>query len=465
MEKKELDVTKYEKIHAESGYELITTAEMYIPWFKCIVKCKCEKEYPMSDIDKIFCLCIDRGINTIKDISFILSLDVQIVEGELERLLLGQILICKDECYYLTDLGRNSYERKIRLNAENKEFTIYFNSITGEWSVQHENKVFDRMIDSSLIKLNPIKTVIKDDIENNVIIKKALEELHETNIIKLQLLDYKVVEFYKENILFYQNELKNVLFEIYDEVTDELDIALSAALRNKYEKREILELIRTEDHLKIAGNALLKYVEDKHPKINIKQTQNSLRYVRNQEIRELFLQKLEEAKKELFIISPWITDFVVDDVLIDKFEAVLEKGIQLTIGFGYVSKGKMNWKLKKYQKEMSNADSEQEREKIEGRRLKDKEIQTWEMANYLRERFQKYDNFEIFYVREGTHEKVFCFDEENILVGSYNLLSYDGGEHENYSGFKFRYEGGVLIKDRELALGVMKDFICSAEKI
>ena len=107
----------------------------------------------------------------------------------------------------------------------------------------------------------------------------------------------------------------------------------------------------------------------------------------------------------------------------------------------------------------------QTKKKILEKKLRDKEIQSWQMAQNLKSRLGKYNNFRVFYVREGTHEKIFCFDEENILIGSCNLLSYDGGQQENYSGFKFRYEGGVLIKDKEFASKVMHDFECSVEEV
>ena len=73
----------------------------------------------------------------------------------------------------------------------------------------------------------------------------------------------------------------------------------------------------------------------------------------------------------------------------------------------------------------------------------------------LKKRFARYENFSMTYI--GTHEKVLCIDERYTLVGSYNLLSYDGGEKEMFQGYHFRFEGGVMIDDAEFAKHVIKE--------
>lgn len=86
---------------------------------------------------------------------------------------------------------------------------------------------------------------------------------------------------------------------------------------------------------------------------------------------------------------------------------------------------------------------------------RDKDWQTALMAEKLKKRFARYENFSMTYI--GTHEKVLCIDERYTLVGSYNLLSYDGGEKEMFQGYHFRFEGGVMIDDAEFAKHVIKD--------
>ena len=449
MDKTEIDIKKFETHHSKNGYNLITTAEVFIPWFKCTVKCKCEEEHPMSELDKIFCMCIQKGINNINDISFVLSLKSDIVIGECEILSKGKIISCEKDVFSITDYGNDCFARKIRLNSETKEYPIYINAITGDYFISEDTDMFISKINSEGIKLSPIRTIVQKDIAKNKNLYNDLEKYYNTNILDAHLLDFIETEYTKEHILFYQNNEKQVLFEIFDDLKDEIDIKLSAALRKKYEKREILELIKAEQHLEIANTAFLKYIEE-NSKINsnTQLSSTTLKYLRNQEIRELFLKELTEAKQHIFIISPWINDFVVDEEMIERFENALKRGIEIEIGFGYSSLQKIKYKL-------NNGKTVQS----------DKDIASWEKAKELNSLFKKYKNFNISYVREGTHEKVFCFDEESIFIGSFNLLSYDGGEQENYSGFRFRYEGGVLIENKEFAGEIMSNFKASFEKM
>ena len=70
---------------------------------------------------------------------------------------------------------------------------------------------------------------------------------------------------------------------------------------------------------------------------------------------------------------------------------------------------------------------------------RDKDWQTELMAEKLKKRFARYENFSMTYI--GTHEKVLCIDERYTLVGSYH----------------FRFEGGVMIDDAEFAKHVIKE--------
>ena len=63
---------------------------------------------------------------------------------------------------------------------------------------------------------------------------------------------------------------------------------------------------------------------------------------------------------------------------------------------------------------------------------RDKDWQTELMAEKLKKRFARYENFSMTYI--GTHEKVLCIDERY-----------------------FRFEGGVMIDDAEFAKHVIKE--------
>lgn len=453
----ELDIKKYEKIHVDMGYRLMTIADIYIPWMKCILKCECENTCEMSELDKIVCMCIEKEINNSEDISFVLSLDKKIVETEIDRLIYGNILNNDGNTFDFTNAGKELYLKKMKVNSHIENFEVYFNCITGEYLVCKDNLISDKEAGSDGIKLTLLDTIIKDDIENNEYIKEELENLYGTNIINMELSDIKIIKYYKENILFYQNEDKEILLEIYDAGKEELDIELTSCLRKKYEKCELLDIMKAERHISAAKKILVDNIKESHTKGQELQEDN-INYVRNQEIRELFFKELEIAIKHLFIISPWITDFVVDNNMIDMLEKSLKRGVEVEIGFGYVSMEKMKWKLGRVDK-MKQPDYIINKNQY---KAEDKEIKSWEMAQSLKRKLGKYNNFKIFYIKEGTHEKIFSYDDNSILIGSYNLLSYDGGEKQNYQGFKFRLEGGVIIENEKFTHDVIENVRQSA---
>jgi phosphatidylserine/phosphatidylglycerophosphate/cardiolipin synthase-like enzyme len=88
----------------------------------------------------------------------------------------------------------------------------------------------------------------------------------------------------------------------------------------------------------------------------------------------------------------------------------------------------------------------------------DKDVTSVEMAKELEKRFSKYEGFSIRYIVNGSHEKFLSYDDAYVYIGSMNLLSYDGGEKENYKGLNFRFEGGILLNDKKFANERMEDF-------
>ena len=446
----EIDNVELEKcycLYEKEGYHLVSSSSVYVPMFQCILKCKCTEVHPMSELDVFFCKCIENGINTEKDIAFILALNYGIVEGEVEELIQNGIILKQEDILLFTEMGKLMYQQKNKMQTIMQEYIVNMNGITGEWSVELTEGIKESQILSNVIKLYPIKTAIKIDIENNEDVLRSLEKINNVHILSVSLLDYKTIYYIEKTILFFKNDNNQILFSLYDDKTQDLDIKLADTLLKKYKRRELFEIMqvesiihRIEDNF-IQNNRLLSNYDSLYKK--------SHTYYRNQEIRELFKSVFDIAEKKIFIVSPWIdnTNFVMTEELMSKIEfALKEKGIEISIGYGYISKEKMKKKRKQY---ASGNMYENPKE--------DKDWQTELMAQKLKERFRKYDNFKIFYV--GTHEKVLSYDDRYTLVGSYNLLSYDGGESNKYKGVGYRFEGAVFIDDSEFAKHVQSEII------
>lgn len=422
---------QFEKMYETEGYRLVASTNVRIPWFQCTLKCKCMTDQPMSELEGIICKCINRRINIIKDISFVLALDAEIVSGAVDELVKEGILSSENGIFLLTKSGEESYGKHSRKEILTQEFNVYMNGITGEWIVEINALESELSSTDVSIQLQPIRSVIKLNIENDDDIKSALQKQNNTNIVSMALLDYKVVIYTEERIFFYKNEIRKILFSIYNSVTKEINIKLGDALLQKYKKRELLEIMQAQKY--ILNNEAL--VDQYRGKVN------ELKYYRNKQIRELFKNVFEIAETSILIISPWIdnNNYVMTKELLDKIERALsQRKIKISIGYGYGSTEQMEKKRWEY-------NHNRDEKKI----AEDRNWQTELMANKLKERFGKYKNFSIFHV--GTHEKILSYDDRYTLIGSYNLLSYDGGESRGYAGYSFRFEGGVMIDDVDFA--------------
>ena len=399
------------------------------------------REQSMSELDNVVCRCITSGINCIEDISFVLALDVRIVEAEIAELLLSGILEEKDGMFYLTENGSLLYKRNMKVEKVKEEFLVAVNAVTGEWSVSLGERLSKVQISKDTVCLQPLRTVVKHEIEENRELFTALQREHSVNIVSIQLLDYIAVNYQEETILFYRNDAEQILFALYNNEKEELDISLGKVLIERYQRRELLEIMQAESVLRMLDQ---KFMQD-NP--HLSKVERNYKYCRNKEIRELFKNIFDIAQKSVFLVSPWIdnNNYVMTEEVLSKMEyALKERGIKITIGYGYLSPEKMEKKRSLYVKEKENGS------------FYDKDWETEIMAQKLKARFGKYKNFTIFYI--GTHEKILSYDETYTLIGSYNLLSYDGGEQHKYKGFSFRYEGGVMIEDAEFARSVWEEF-------
>lgn len=157
--------------------------------------------------------------------------------------------------------------------------------------------------------------------------------------------------------------------------------------------------------------------------IHLNQKKNA-RFVMNYEIRERFCQALSEAQAELDIVSPWITERVVDSDFIEKYRALLERGVRVTILYGI--------------------EAEDPKLRSEDPGTKKKEHETERLASMLRRMGQDYP-VPPRIARANTHEKVLICDDRFLILGSFNFLSYRGEP-----GPGFRNENGLLIEDPDL---------------
>lgn len=426
-------IEKYEDLHSAEGYRFIASSAIYFPYYVFTIVCHCLEYQPMTPLDIVVFKCIKQGIDNVEELSFVLSLNREIVQELLSHMKSIGILSLLEDRYKLTNNGNKLFQKREKQEITEQSFKICVNAITGEIESDVPSFFSDAISEES-IKMEVDVVPSKKQIEESEVLKKTIEEMTFAEILNIKVQESKTLSYVERYILFYSNQKGTIKFDIYDLELEEFDLKISTELLKKYQRKKLYSLMKIEKLIKTENHLIEQY-----------ERKMQFRYCRNREIRELFKNVFQIAKLSILIVSPWIDnqEFVVTKELQNKMELCLStKGLKLIIGYGYLPKETMQKRMQEY---------------YEGRRACDKDINTVLMAKKLQKKFQQYSNFQMIYI--GTHEKILSYDEQYTIIGSFNYLSYDGGENCGYQGKRFRFEGGVLINDREFAQYVEKKIL------
>lgn len=162
--------------------------------------------------------------------------------------------------------------------------------------------------------------------------------------------------------------------------------------------------------------------------------QYTIKPLENEELRDVLLQTFELAQKEICIITPWITRWVVDGFMIDKMRQAIEKGVKIRILYGIGD-------ISSTQQKKSNYNDN------------DRNIKTENMAQTLQKTFAKYGNRFSMH-RSNTHGKLLICDDQFYVIGSFNFLSFDG----DYTKDNVRGEIGDFSENKEMITFYKKRF-------
>lgn len=158
--------------------------------------------------------------------------------------------------------------------------------------------------------------------------------------------------------------------------------------------------------------------------IGIIGTKDEMCHLANKEIREEFIKSFDRAKISLYIASPWLNNYVVNQELIIKIENALKRGVNIKIRYGI---------------EDSSYSSQKNNRSLNSDRI----------ANNLINKFEKYgQRFKM--KKVNSHYKVMICDELYYIEGSYNFLSF-AGEYDDNSN-DHRDEGATYSTNRKMLL-------------
>ncbi len=128
-----------------------------------------------------------------------------------------------------------------------------------------------------------------------------------------------------------------------------------------------------------------------------------VRHLEVHEHRPLFMRSLDNAKKRLLIVSPWITDRVLNNLRLQKIRNLVDKGVEVFIGYGI------------------GDDNNQ-------RLGRDKGEQAIRFLSDLATRNQNL-HFKEF---GDTHAKILLVDDIYAVIGSFNWLSFEGDPRKGF---------------------------------
>jgi hypothetical protein len=138
-------------------------------------------------------------------------------------------------------------------------------------------------------------------------------------------------------------------------------------------------------------------------KANVERELNSqeTRYLEVQEHRPLFERSINIVQHRLLIISPWIRDAVLNQIRLVKIKTIVERGVEVFIGYGLGEDDKP------------------------GRDKGDRAIE------FLEQLAKRNRNLH-FHELGDTHAKILLVDDQYAVVGSFNWLSFEGSARRDF---------------------------------
>lgn len=421
------------------------TREVFYPVYKAIIDYQITKIQPIHPIiiailKSVKYLETLKNVNVAQKLKAITQLDNEIYGTIIAELITKGLLNNENDKIRLSDKGKDALKQEKEKVVNDESAAVAIDSIYNEVlevakNVKDMNLPHKPSRDSielkPLFKARPRSENLYEEFSDNKtlyqVLAQALQGLDSVNESGQEQSERQSAEvsnilavrdvrkFYKKYIcLFYKNALDEEkilvvderykidaeITKLFDRLISEQNLtpsnANSNAWKDKEDKRERLSKEVIESRLESAPNlsegAMLEVGEHK-------------RY---------FIYVLKNAKKHIYIQSPWVRHNVLE-IYKEYIQSALEKGVKITIKYG-----------------------------MQKRSEKDKQEIDEEVLAYLNELKAKYPNFSL--KHDYDHSKILICDDEFMIVGSFNWLSFGG---ESKGGKALRGETSTINKNKE----------------
>lgn len=180
-------------------------------------------------------------------------------------------------------------------------------------------------------------------------------------------------------------------------------VAKVGFIESKIEEKEIA-IDEAKSHREI--EQLKKQIQDlkaERAKVEVDLNAIVVRHLEVHEHRPLFMRSLDNAKERLLIISPWITDRVLNNLRLQKIRALVDRGVEVFVGYGI------------------GEDNNQRPGRDKGEQA----------IKFLTELARRKANLH-FKEFGDTHAKILLVDDKYAVIGSFNWLSFEGDPRKGF---------------------------------
>lgn len=438
------------------GYYLVGSSKLGIPFYKKEVEVEFIHEEQLDIVEEFIGKLISRGIQSKTQIGRSLFLPLNLLKTIIQDLVRQKYIVenalNNDEIMF-TEVGREQFENNKKQVARKETFHIYFDGLTDHNEIriveamQKDFVYWKQVRDSTVVneKNFPEYDIERDffQLEDTFLsLKRPFSENESDSFDNIKSIKgfryYPKRELYYRyyEMLVYANKELEIQLLVYDNQTKSIQSKFHSPIEKKLLMGELdhffnLNKILQEhsnkmDYLSAPNNEPKHIFVDEQEEFSVDNFLASIKaqepyYIMNSVIRKTFLKFLDIAQHSIYIISPWMNNYVINKEFRKKLKGLLERGVKVRIIYGITD---------------GNEDNMNERDR-----------RTVAVARELIKFCSPYG--ELFQIKNGkTHEKLLICDEKYFVNGSYNFLSYAIDENEDEY---FRNEGCTLVFDEDFA--------------
>lgn len=457
--------------HARPGYALVAFKEAALPIFLLTARVLTVEKKPLSPIEEACLRAMDAGLDSPEDISEFLGLSRAVLTGTfaalnsrecisytravgtaVAKVILtdkGKLALIEAKTVVpqerLVKLAYDPYLKRVAFISTNSLFKPRDVRDAGWLEIPLAGAKRPEVEDISIQELDRvIQRLRARDEETSELLSLRRIERREMHFLPCLLIFYKSLQGKDIQVAFYQDEGFSLDHENAfrnlggPELVGSKNVMLPAELPDVGKifgavdmQAEFRELESTTQF-----KAVEKHASPPENRINAAvprplQRAMTQRLVRCHEHPGLLTKALTTSTRRLLIISPWITDQVVNLPFYRSLETLLRNGVEVHIGYGLEENATGRGEKKPKQKSSPATVALRELEKIQHR----------------------FSNFSFQFIG-NTHRKHLVCDDKFAVVSSFNWLSFRGDPKR-----KARDELGFLVTEPDDVERLFKDGI------